>query len=124
MIRQTLSICVTSVLTLAALGNDQARAANPLELKFWLSGPRYDGVLPPCDHPAALDQITFRFHQKEDRFWNSELVIVAFDGGVVPYMLDGVQYIAVTGGMANPPMQIDSGPAWVAIFRLPDRSNR
>jgi alcohol dehydrogenase (cytochrome c) len=45
-------------------------------------------------------------------------------GGVVPYMLDGVEYIAVAGGMANPPMHIDSGPAWVAIFNLPDRSNR
>ena len=45
-------------------------------------------------------------------------------GGVVPYMLDGVEYIAVAGGMANPPMHIDSGPAWVAIFSLPDRSNR
>jgi hypothetical protein len=45
-------------------------------------------------------------------------------GGVVPYMLDGVQYIAVAGGMTNPPMQMESGPAWVAIFSLPDRSNR
>ena len=45
-------------------------------------------------------------------------------GGVVSYMLDGVQYIAVAGGMANPPMQMDSGPAWVAIFSLPERSNR
>ena len=79
MIRHALLICVTSVMTLAALGNDRARAANPLELNFYMSGPRYDGVLPPCDHPAALNQITFRFHQKEDRFWNSELVIVAFE---------------------------------------------
>jgi alcohol dehydrogenase (cytochrome c) len=45
-------------------------------------------------------------------------------GGVVSYMLDGVQYIAVAGGMANPPMLMESGPAWVAIFSLPDRSNR
>ena len=66
------------VLALAALGAEPASAANPLELNFYLSGPRYDGVLPPCDHPAALNQITYRFHQKEDRFWNSELIIVGY----------------------------------------------
>jgi hypothetical protein len=39
-------------------------------------------------------------------------------------MLDGIQYIAVAGGMANPPMQMESGPARVAILSQPDRSNR
>jgi alcohol dehydrogenase (cytochrome c) len=42
-------------------------------------------------------------------------------GGVVTYMLDGTQYVAVAGGMKNPIVQTESGPAWVAIFALPDR---
>src|SRR5690606_33801364 len=33
-----------------------AHAANPLELNFYLSGPRYDGALPPCE--AALGTIS------------------------------------------------------------------
>ena len=42
-----------------------ASAASIFELNFWLSGPRYDGELPPCDAPAALDTIASRFSQKE-----------------------------------------------------------
>ena len=54
-----------------------AQAANWLEKNFYLSGPRYDGVLPPCD--AALGTIASRFAEKEGRFWNSALQIVDFD---------------------------------------------
>jgi hypothetical protein len=50
-----------------------------LELNFWLSGPRYNGVLPPCDAPAALDIISSRFNQKEGRFWNSDLKIHGYE---------------------------------------------
>ncbi len=56
-----------------------ASAASWLELNFYLSGPRYDGVLPPCDHQRALDKIADRFRQKEYKFWNPELAIVAFE---------------------------------------------
>lgn len=56
-----------------------ASAANILELDFWLSGPRYDGVLPSCDSTAALRTITTRFSQKEYRFWNSKLIIVDYE---------------------------------------------
>jgi glucose dehydrogenase len=45
-------------------------------------------------------------------------------GGVVTYMLGGIQYVAVAGGMKNPIIQTDSGPAWVAIFALPDQPRR
>jgi len=55
------------------------RAASPFEMNFWLSGPRYDGVLPPCDVPFALNRIQSRFATKEGRFWNSELRIVGFE---------------------------------------------
>ena len=33
-----------------------ANAANPFEMNFWLSGPRYDGQVAPCD--AALSTIS------------------------------------------------------------------
>ena len=55
-----------------------AHAASWLEKNFWLSGPNYDGVLPPCE--AALNKIARRFAQKEGRFWNSSLQIVGFEG--------------------------------------------
>jgi alcohol dehydrogenase (cytochrome c) len=41
-------------------------------------------------------------------------------GGIVTYMLGGKQYVAVAGGMKNGIVQTESGPAWVAIFALPD----
>jgi hypothetical protein len=56
-----------------------AGAANPLEMNFWLSGPRYDGVLPPCEYGYVLDRIQTRFASKEGRFWNSELRILGFE---------------------------------------------
>lgn len=54
-----------------------ASAASWLEKNFYLSGPRYDGVLPACE--AALETITWRFAEKESRFWNSDLRIVGFE---------------------------------------------
>jgi alcohol dehydrogenase (cytochrome c) len=41
-------------------------------------------------------------------------------GGIVTYMLGGKQYVAVAGGMKNPIVQTESGPAWVAILALPE----
>lgn len=58
-------------------GGAPAQAANPLEKNFWLSGPRYDGNLPPCEW--ALDTITSRFATKEGHFWNSDLQITGYD---------------------------------------------
>jgi hypothetical protein len=55
----------------------EAQAANPLELNFWLSGPRYDAVVPLCDEP--LGRIQARFAEKEGEFWNSALQIVGFE---------------------------------------------
>ena len=56
-----------------------ASAASIFELNFWLSGPRYDGELPPCDAPAALDTIASRFSEKEYRYWNSVLTIQGYE---------------------------------------------
>jgi len=76
-----MSVCVRGiagalVLLAAVAGMSSARAANWLEMNFWLSGPRYDGVLPECE--AALDNISSGFAQKEGRFWNSPLEILGF----------------------------------------------
>ena len=54
----------------------QAQAANPLELNFWLSGPRYDGRVAPCE--AALSTITSQFAEKESMYWNSALAIAGY----------------------------------------------
>lgn len=65
----------------AALGllacGQTARAANPLELNFWLSGPKYDGRVAPCE--AALSTISSQFRERESTYWNSALVITGFD---------------------------------------------
>jgi hypothetical protein len=70
--------CAMLFAVLACLGGE-ARAAGLLELNFWLSGPRYDGVLPACDAPSALEEISSHFASKESRFWNSDLTIVEFE---------------------------------------------
>ena len=68
-----------AVVTLLALPGwvAPAKAANWFEMNFWLSGPKYDGVLPACD--AGLGVVASRFAQKESEFWNSDLKIVNFD---------------------------------------------
>jgi hypothetical protein len=69
------SMVVLGLLGFATLA--PAQAASGLEKNFYLSGPRYDGVLPACD--AALDKIVVRFAQKERRFWNSGAEILGFE---------------------------------------------
>ena len=63
------------VLGLFAFGS-AAEAANPFEMNFWLSGPKYDGRVAPCE--AALPTITSQFQEKESTFWNSDLTITAY----------------------------------------------
>jgi len=66
-----LALSITSVSPL--------QAASWLEKNFWLSGPRYDRVMPPCDYHRALDRVIGDFHTKEARFWNSKLEIVGIE---------------------------------------------
>jgi len=54
----------------------QAQAANPFELNFWLSGPKYEGRVAPCE--SALGTITYMFQEKEKTFWNSGLIITGY----------------------------------------------
>jgi len=53
-----------------------AEAANPFEMNFWLSGPKYDGRVAPCQ--AALSTITSQFQERESTFWNSALQITGY----------------------------------------------
>ena len=70
----------TALAALAAvLPAGTALAANWVEENFYLQGPRYDGVLPPCDSQAALGKIVARFGDKESHFWNSALKIAGFE---------------------------------------------
>jgi hypothetical protein len=71
-----LGFALGAVFGLLAFGQ-AAQAANFLEKNFWLSGPRYDGNLPPCEW--ALGKISSRFADKESTFWNSTLQITGYD---------------------------------------------
>jgi hypothetical protein len=75
------SIRLLAVAVLIALGGFgtlvPAQAANWLEKGFYMTGPNYDGQLPPCE--AALGKISARFAEKEGRFWNSTLQILEFE---------------------------------------------
>jgi hypothetical protein len=69
------------VATIVAVGSlaSGAEAATLLEKNFWLSGPNYEGIIPFCEDPAVAGKITWRFAQKEREYWNSNLVIQAFE---------------------------------------------
>jgi hypothetical protein len=77
MAKSRVAVALGGALLLAA-GVLPAGAAGPLDKNFWLDGPRYDGVLPPCEYNYVLERIQERFASKEYRFWNSDLKIVGF----------------------------------------------
>jgi hypothetical protein len=64
---------------LASAFTAQAGAASWFEKNIYLSGPRYDSVVPSCDTPWALSTIQSRFGTKEGLYWNSSLQITDFD---------------------------------------------
>ncbi len=74
-------IRAATVFSLALAGlvsaGHQASAANLFEKLFYMSGSRYDGVVPACE--AGLDEVASRFAYKESRFWNSDLQILSFE---------------------------------------------
>lgn len=71
-----IAFVIANVMALAGLAAP-ARAASNLEKSIYLTGPRYDGLLPACD--AALGKISSRFAEKEARFWNSDLQILGYE---------------------------------------------
>lgn len=56
-----------------------AGAASLFELNFWMSGPRYDAIVPLCNDPGVFGYIRDRFSAKEGIYWNSDLTIVGFE---------------------------------------------
>jgi hypothetical protein len=79
------------LLGLLAFGQP-AEAAEPWELNFWLSGPRYDGRVAECER--ALGTITYQFQEKESTFWNSSLQITGYarvqETGFRPWQSDNI----------------------------------
>jgi hypothetical protein len=73
--RAYLGLALGALFGLLAL-DQRAEAANPFEMTFWLSGPRYDGRVAPCE--AALQTIASQFREKESTFWNSALEITGY----------------------------------------------
>ena len=70
--------CLPAIaILLSFFASAPAHSANWLEKLIYLSGPNYDGELPPCE--AALGKIASRFAETESRFWYSVLQIVGFD---------------------------------------------
>src|SRR5260364_33313 len=53
------AVCGALLATIAA--SAPAKAANPLEMNFWLSGPKYEGRVAPCE--AAVPTIVSRFQE-------------------------------------------------------------
>jgi len=72
-------IAIWCVGVAALLSSGPAGAANFFEQNFWLSGPRYDYVVPACADGAALGKIQSMFAEKESRYWQSALQIVGFE---------------------------------------------
>ena len=70
------SLLIAVVLALPAAV--PASAANWFEMGIYMTGPRYDGDLPPCE--SGLGTIVSNFSTKEGRFWNSDLQILDFEG--------------------------------------------
>lgn len=66
-------------LVVSAAAGVPAQAASLLEKNFYLSGPRFDAVMPTCDDPKPLATIADRFQERESKFWNSALQIVTFE---------------------------------------------
>jgi hypothetical protein len=77
MIRTAFYAVLAAVMLVAGSAGSGSQAAGLFEKGIWLSGPNYDGVLPPCEY--ALGEIASKFAKKEGGYWNSDLQISGFD---------------------------------------------
>jgi len=88
-------------LVLSALAISQAHAASWWEKTFWMSGPRYDRVMPACDYAPALDRIIANFRTKEFGFWNSDLRLLGVEDiretAVMPWAAQSIPRRFCTG---------------------------
>lgn len=71
------SLAVAAALIAMTGQSGTARAAGWIEKGIYLSGPNYDGDVPPCE--AALGEITSRFESSQSRFWNSNAQILGYE---------------------------------------------
>lgn len=78
--RALLLVSAFAVALAALMPARTAVAANWLDMNFYLSGPQYEGKLPPCDYPDALVKIAARFNQRENMYWATDLRIINFAG--------------------------------------------
>jgi hypothetical protein len=75
------SRCAAALAAVLVVGSTaETRAANWLELNFWMSGPRYEGQVPLCEDGWVQGKIRDRFSQKERDFWQSSLQINGIEG--------------------------------------------
>jgi hypothetical protein len=97
--RIAIGVALTAIVVSSAVS--QARAASWWEKNFWLSGPRYDRVMPACDYPPALDRIIANFRTKEFGFWNSDLRLVGVENiketAVMPWAAQSIPRRFCTG---------------------------
>lgn len=83
-----LSAFIAAFAALAGVGS--ARPLVPAERRYL----PYDGFLPACDDPAALQRIQERFHDRESQFWRTGLEIMGFDAiQEIGYRTNGLDYI-------------------------------
>ncbi|WP_051952665.1 hypothetical protein [Methylocapsa aurea] len=72
------------------VGVAAARPLVPAERRY----SPYDGILPACDDPAALERIQSRFHDRESEFWKTGLEILGFEKVTeIGYRSNGLDYI-------------------------------
>jgi hypothetical protein len=53
----------------------QARPVSPAEQRFW----SYSGETSACSNLSALQEIAWKFSERENEYWRSGLAILAFD---------------------------------------------
>ncbi len=71
------SVAAAAIVMAWAAQPGTARAAGWIEKGIYLSGPNYDGDVPPCE--AALGEITSRFESTQARFWNTNVQILGYE---------------------------------------------
>ncbi|SFK38840.1 hypothetical protein SAMN05444581_10761 [Methylocapsa palsarum] len=88
--RSPLAAAMFAVLTTSAFHPANARPLVPAERQYIPS----DGLLPPCDDPAALERLQSRFHERESEFWRTGLEILGFDQvQEIGFRSNGLDYI-------------------------------
>jgi hypothetical protein len=82
-------VCLTALFALTVAA-EAAGIIVPAEQRYL----PYSGVVPACDDPGVLSDISSRFAQKESEFWNSSLQIATYDRvREIGFRSNGLSYI-------------------------------